>query len=58
MLKIEFEYKDRYTNGRWKKQSCVMSSIRQCIGAYGLGVDCEYRVVKVTDLDEKKGETK
>ena len=58
MLKIEFEYRDRYTNGRWNKQSCVMSSVRKCIKTYGLGIDCEYRIVKVTDLDEKKGETK
>ena len=54
MLKIEFEYRDRYTNGRWNKQSCIMSSVSECIKMYGLGVDCEYSIIKVTDLDKEE----
>ena len=51
MLKIEFEYKDDWSHGEWRKQTCVMSSVKECIKVYGLGVDCEYRIVKVTDLE-------
>ena len=53
MLKIEFEYRDAWSRGQWRKQSCIMSSVDECIKVYGLGVDCEYRIVKVTDLDRK-----
>ena len=47
MLKIEFEYRDQYTNGQWSKQSCIMKSVAECIKFYGLGVDCEYRITSV-----------
>lgn len=50
MLKIEFEYRDAYTGGNWSKQSCVVSSIAECKRIYGLGVDCEYRIVKVEEV--------
>ena len=47
MLKIDFEYRDRYTNGRWNNQSCVVSSVEECKRIYGLGVDCEYKILSV-----------
>ena len=47
MLEIEFEYRDQYTNGRWNKQSCVVSSVEECKRIYGLGVDCEYRILSI-----------
>lgn len=50
MVKVEFEYKDKYTNGKWNKQSCVVDSVAECIKLYGLGIDCEYRIVKVTEV--------
>ena len=52
MFEIEFEYKDKYTNGKWNKQSCIMSSVEQCIEVYGLGVDCEYRIISVKEVEE------
>lgn len=54
MLKIEFEYRDAWSRGEWRKQSCIMSSVSECIKVYGLGVDCEYSIVKVTDLDKEE----
>lgn len=51
MKHIVFEYKDRYTDGEWRKQECTMSSIDQCIKVYGLGQDCDYRIVSVKDVD-------
>lgn len=50
MVKVEFEYKDAYTRGNWSKQSCVVSSVAECKKIYGLGVDCEYRIVKVEEV--------
>lgn len=52
MVEIEFEYKDKYTNGKWNKQSCMVSSVEECIKIYGLGVDCEYRIIYVKEVKE------
>ena len=53
MLKIEFEYMDDMSGGEWRKQTCVMSSVQECKKMYGLGVDCDYRIVSVKDLDKE-----
>lgn len=50
MLKIKFEYRDERTNGKWNEQECVMSSVKQCKELYGLGVDCEYRIISVEEV--------
>lgn len=47
MLRITFKYRDKYTHGNWNTQSCVMSSVKECIEWYGLGVDCEYEILSV-----------
>ena len=50
MLRIEFEYQDRYTGDRWVKQECVMRSVKECKEFYGLGVDCDYHILKVEEV--------
>ena len=50
MLRITFEYKDAMSHGEWRRQECIMSSVEQCIKIYGLGVDCEYRIVEVEEV--------
>lgn len=50
-LHIEFEYKDRYTNGKWNKQECTCSSLKQCKEFYGLGIDCDYRILKIEEVE-------
>ena len=50
MKHIVFEYRDQYTNGNWSRQECVMSSLAECIKFYGLGVDCEYRIISVEEV--------
>lgn len=50
MVNIEFEYKDKYTNGKWNKQSCTVSSVEECKRIYGLGIDCEYRIISVEEV--------
>lgn len=47
MLKIAFEYQDSYTHGKWRRQQCILESVQKCIELYGLGVDCEYRIISV-----------
>lgn len=54
MKHIVFKYKDRFTNGKWNTQTCTMHSVSECIRVYGLGVDCEYEIVSVKDLDEQE----
>ena len=50
MLKITFEYRDEYSQGRWEEQTCVVSSVQRCKEIYGLGIDCEYRIIKVEEV--------
>ena len=50
MLHIVFEYKDRYTNGKWNQQECTASSVKECKEFHGLGVDCEYRIISVKEV--------
>lgn len=50
MLKIEFEYADAMSNLEWRKQSCVVSSVEECKRIYGLGIDCEYRIISVKEV--------
>ena len=50
MLHIEFEYRDAWSNGKWNKQECIVRSVQECIKLYGLGVDCEYRIVSIKEV--------
>lgn len=50
MLHIVFEYMDAYTNGEWNRQECIVSSVRECKEIYGLGIDCEYRIISVEEV--------
>ena len=50
MLHIIFEYRDMYTNGKWKRQECVVRSVKECKELYGLGIDCEYRILEVEEV--------
>lgn len=50
MLRIKFEYKDEYSRGKWNEQECIVSSVKQCKEIYGLGVDCEYRIISIEEV--------
>ena len=50
MLHIVFEYKDAFSHGEWRRQECFMSSVEECKRFYGLGIDCDYRIVKVEEV--------
>lgn len=50
MLEIVFEYRDEMSGWEWRRQSCIMSSVQECKKVYGLGVDCDYRIVSVKEV--------
>lgn len=52
MLKIIFEYADAMSGWKWRRQSCVVSSVAECIRIYGLGNDCDFRIVSVEEIKE------
>ena len=49
-FKITFEYRDEMSNWEWRRQECIMSSVAECKRVYGLGVDCEYRIIEVEQI--------
>lgn len=52
MLKIKFEYRDKYCYPSWNQQECIMSSVEECKRLYGLGTDCEYRILSIEEVKE------
>ena len=50
MLWIKFRYRDALSNWQWREQECVVSSVRECIRVYGLGIDCEYEILSVKEI--------
>lgn len=52
MLKIKFEYRDELSKWEWRQQSCITSSVAECKKIYGLGIDCEYRIISVEKITE------
>ena len=50
MVRVVFEYMDRYTNGEWNRQRCVVESVEKCKEIYGVGVDCDYRIISVEEV--------
>lgn len=50
MLKIKFEYCDEMSRGEWREQECIVSSVEECKKIYGLGIDCDYRIISVEKL--------
>lgn len=50
MVKIKFRYKDEYTNGEWREQECIVSSLKECKEIYGLD-ECEYQIISIEEID-------
>jgi hypothetical protein len=50
MVKIKFEYRDEMSNWEWRAQECIVSSVQECKKIYGLGIDCEYRIIEVKEI--------
>ena len=56
MYRIVFEYADSYSNWQWRRQECIMSSLQECIKIYGLGYDCDYRIISMEKLNDNDEE--
>lgn len=54
MVQVIFEYKDEYTYGNWIRQNCIVESLDECIEMYGLGRDCEYRIVDIQEVGKNE----
>ncbi len=50
MVKVTFEYIDAYSRGEWRRQTCIVSSVDEAIKIYGLGTDCDYRIISVEKI--------
>lgn len=54
MFEIKFKYADSMSNQEWREQSCVVSSVQECIRIYGLDEDdVEYEILSIKPV--KKG---
>ena len=49
---ITFEYRDEMSGWKWRRQTCMISSVEKCIEVYGLGVDCDYRIISEVDISD------
>lgn len=54
MFKIKFRYADALSNWQWREQCCIVSSVEECKKIYGLGIDCEYEILSVEEIDKSK----
>ena len=50
MLHIKFEYRDELSYPNWKEQECIVRSVKECKELYGLGIDCEYRIINIEEV--------
>ena len=50
MVRVVFEYQDEYNYPNWSEQECIVSSLKECKELYGLGIDCDYRIIKVEEV--------
>jgi len=55
-FEIKFQYCDMYSHGKWNSQSCILSAYskydaeKKCKEIYGLGVDCDYKILSVEEV--------
>lgn len=50
LLHIVFEYMDDRSCGEWVEQECCVGSLAECKRLYGLGIDCDYRILKIEPI--------
>ena len=54
MVHIKFKYKDSLSDWEWREQECIASSVSECKKLYGLGIDCEYQIISVEEVNDRK----
>ena len=58
MVHVVFEYRDNWSRGKWNRQECYVPSLEECKKIYGLGVDCEYKIIRVDGEEETRSNTR
>ena len=48
MIHVEFEFIDEYTHGKWQRQECIVSSLKEMIKLYGLD-QIQWRIIKMEE---------
>lgn len=54
---ISFKYADSYSNWNWRYQHCELEAksredaYKKCKELYGLGVDCEYEILSIDEIE-------
>lgn len=57
MYNIKFQYADALSNFEWRNQECDIyandkaDARKRCIELYGLGLDCNYRIVSIEEVE-------
>lgn len=51
MVRVKFKYADALSNWEWREQDCVVSSVKECRELYGLGIDCDYQIISVEEVE-------
>ena len=53
MKEITFKYRDSMSNWEWRWQSCIVSSVAECIRIYGLDKgDVDYEILEVKEYKD------
>lgn len=53
---VKFQYADDRSNWEWRNQQCQVygndqyEAREKCMDLYGLGVDCDYKILSVTEI--------
>lgn len=50
MLHIKFKYRDELSKWQWLEQECFVESLEECKKIYGLGIDCDYRIISIEEV--------
>ena len=50
MVRVKFKYADSMSNWEWREQECTVSRVQECKKIYGLGIDCDYKIVSIEEV--------
>lgn len=55
-FEIKLQYADRFSRGKWNSQECIIyaqsvyDAEQRCKKLYGLGEDCDYRIISIKEI--------
>ena len=55
MKEITFKFRDTMSGWKWRKRTCTVESIDECIRIYGLDdYDVDFEIIEVKDVEKGK----